>query len=369
MSRSASHPKAQQRAQRTLRLLVFIGLALAATGLVLAPSRAPSPSGYAVRGSPGAALMHVVGPLPTWKETARSATGWHGGIVRAIDGDLVTVYVSDSYAGEPNTPERWANFFASLVHGNELSAVSVYVATPADMAQMCGEDAAGCFSIGRIVIPGEAMGNGTPDEIARHEYGHHVGLTRSNPPWTAMDWGTKRWASYLGVCARAKAGTVFPGNEDWGYRLNPGEGFAEAYRALSESKLGTTAFTWTIVDGLFYPDETALRLLEQDVLVPWTSPTVASIRVRFAPAGKRVWSKVIALPLDGTVEIAATTRTPSTSDVTIGSVDGKRQLGRVVVVNGRPGKLTYTACGTRSVLLRGVRKTQPGTVTLRVTTP
>jgi hypothetical protein len=299
----------------------------------------------------------------------QSATTWHGGTVRAVDGDLVTVYVSDAYVAEPNTPEHWANFFATLVHGKELSSVNVYVATPADVTGICGADAAGCFSVGRIVIPGETMGDATPEAIARHEYGHHVGLTRSNPPWTAMDWGTKRWASYVGVCERAQAGTLFPGNEDWGYRLNPGEGFAEAYRALSESKFGATAFTWTIVDGLFYPDETALRLVEQDVLLPWTSPTVTRIGVRFTPAGKRTWSRVIALPLDGSVAITATTRTPSTSDVTLRSADGKRQLGRVVVVNGRPGAIAYTACGTRSVLLRIVRRTQPGTLTLRVTTP
>jgi hypothetical protein len=369
MERTYRLPRPPKHTLQPLSLLVAAALAATALGLAVDRPSTTTQSNVSSQGLAAAELRHVVGPLPLSTMTARSTTTWHGGSTQAADGDSVLVYVSDAYAGEPNTPERWANFFAGLVHGTELSSVSVYVTTPDDLAQRCGPDAVGCFSPARIVIPGEPMGTATPEEIARHEYGHHVALTRSNPPWTAWDWGTKRWATYLGICARANAGTVFPGNEDWGYRLNPGEGLAESYRALNESKLGATTFTWTLVDGSFYPDETALRLLEKDVLVPWTSPTVTSIRVRFTPTGKSTWSRVVALPLDGTVEVTATTRVPSTSEVTLRSADGTRQLGRAIVVNGRPGKLTYTACGARSVLVRVVRRTQPGIVTLRITRP
>ncbi len=98
-----------------------------------------------------------------------------------------------------------------------------------------------------------------------HEYGHHIAASRDNDPWPAVEWGTKRWASYLNVCRRSQAGQLFPGDEGDRYALNPGEAYAEDYRVLNERREGLPESAWTIVDQSLYPDQTALDLLAQDV--------------------------------------------------------------------------------------------------------
>ena len=100
-----------------------------------------------------------------------------------------------------------------------------------------------------LVAPGETTTTEASAEgIIAHEYGHHVAASRNNAPWDAVDYGTKRWASYMNVCARTESGEFYPGDEsESNYRLNPGEGFAEAYRVLNERRLGLPESLWGIV--------------------------------------------------------------------------------------------------------------------------
>ena len=84
-----------------------------------------------------------------------------------------------------------------------------------------------------LVVLGDAVGGITPTSVAAH--GHHIAANRSNAPWLALDWGTKRWATRMSICARRGARTAFPGDEGDNYSLNPGEAFAEAYRVLVEA--------------------------------------------------------------------------------------------------------------------------------------
>src|SRR5207249_3734012 len=83
---------------------------------------------------------------------------------------------------------------------------------------------------------------------------------RINPPWRALTWGTKRWASYMNVCAKTVSGQLHPGNEGNAYQLNPGEAFAEAYRVLNEQREGIASPEWDLVDPSLRPDATALQL-------------------------------------------------------------------------------------------------------------
>lgn len=156
------------------------------------------------------------------------AFSWHGGPVTAATGEQITIFVSDSYTPEQVSPRAWADFFGGLVHGNELSKLVVYVATPAEVTQLCGANALACAGGGTITITGETTSGMAATTVATHEYGHFIALNRINPPWQPDSFGAKRWASAVGICARVAAGTAFPGDEGDHYRLNPGEGFAES---------------------------------------------------------------------------------------------------------------------------------------------
>ncbi len=352
--------------RRVVMLVVVTAVLVAAViSAQLPPARATADSRVS--------RFDLVTELPTGMQAtrSRSAIGWHGGATTASNGEVVQVYVSDAYQSEPNTPLRWADFFTRLLHGSELQLVRVHVATLAELQTVCGNRAIGCFGGGELYIPGEIAGSArvTPEEIARHEYGHHVGLNRANPPWDAIDWGTKRWASQLGICRRAKENTVYPGNEDWGYTLNPGEGLAESYRVLNELRQGATAFSWTLVDGSFSPDAAALAALEQDVLTPWTGQTASTVKGRFTAktAKTRTWR--LATPLDGVFQLNATLPAGSPFRIVVLAEDGKTELARGLWSSTKTQTLAFTICGTRTALVRVTRLGSPGTVTLRTLIP
>ena len=142
--------------------------------------------------------------------SAARARSWRGGVLTASTGEQVRVEVSDAYPPEAVSAQAWADFFAGLVHGRELASVTVRIGSPLDVLVECGAEALACYDAGILVLPGELWGGITPEELARHEYGHHVAANRLNAPWPAADWGPKRWASQAGVCARAAAGTASP---------------------------------------------------------------------------------------------------------------------------------------------------------------
>ena len=194
--------------------------------------------------------------------------------------------------------------------------------SPLDEVQrVCGNEALACYSAqqGAIFAPGDAPDPETSAEaIVAHEYGHHVAANRDNAPWAAVDWGTKRWATYINVCARPAQGVLYPGNESGYYRQNPGEGFAEVYRVLNEQRLGLAPTAWSVVDQLLYPDAQALALVQQDVEQPWTTPTTATLSGRVTTKAPRS-TKTISTPLDGTVRVSL--RPPANCRLTLGLVD------------------------------------------------
>ena len=157
----------------------------------------------------------------------------------------------------------------SLVHGPELATVSIHLAPLSEVQAHCGSRALACYGPRGATIYASAddpePGTSAKGALA-HEYGHHVAYSRANPPFAAVDYGTKRWASYENVCSRTFDGDLFPGAEDSRlYMFNPGEAFAETYRVLNQQRLGLPQEPWSIVTTSLYPDATALSLLEQDV--------------------------------------------------------------------------------------------------------
>jgi hypothetical protein len=222
---------------------------------------------------------------------------------RTAAGEILLV-VSPLYAFDEAQIRHWLEFIGSLLHGDELDDVLFYVAPPSEIAEFCGPTAAACYLPGTwptmIVTPGEDLDEGlTAEAILAHEYGHHIANSRPNPPWGALFYGTKRWASYVDVCAAVLAGQFFPGDGADHYSLNPGEGFAEAYRVTNQRRLGAPEAPWRLVDRRFYPDATASGLVEQDVVDPWTAHRTDTFSGRFTRTGPTRHTFEVSTGLDG----------------------------------------------------------------------
>jgi hypothetical protein len=252
---------------------------------------------------------HIATPLPAHAVkllSARFLDDPPEGSWRLFSTGVTSVAVSSSYASPEETAVHWGNFLTQLVHGEELGGMTLYLGTPSEVSELCGSyDALGCYAPGwtRIVAVGESSEGVRPEAVVTHEYGHYIAAHRQNSPWRALDWGTKRWASAMNVCARTRKHKMFPGAEDWAYPLNPGEGFAETYRFLNGQPTGTVGMDWPIVDELFYPDARALQAARRDVLAPWTQPTNVRLAGRLDATGHV--KVTVSTPLDGNLELAA----------------------------------------------------------------
>jgi hypothetical protein len=297
-----------------------------------------------------------------------AAASWWGGPY-TVAGEQVTVYVSATYPEADGVGRQWAEYFAGLVHGAELPMVKAYIAPLDEVAEMCGSDyVVGCYGGQTLITVGDSSAGYVPASIAAHEYGHHVAANRINAPWAAIDWGTKRWASYMNICSRTEAGMLFPGDEGMNYAFNPGEGFAESYRVLIETNGTAVGYDWPIVDPSFRPDVEALAAIREDVLHPWTQPRNMTIKGRFG-AGSRTWSTQVATPLDGDARIAVTVPGGGADDVTLLSADGGRVLAKASWNSSGGKSLEYRICGARSLKVRVTRSGAAMRFTLRVVAP
>jgi hypothetical protein len=256
--------------------------------------------------------------------------------------------------GGESIGQRWADFFASLLHGDELQLLHAFIAPLPEVQALCGSRALGCYGDNQLVMTGDGAAGFAAEEVARHEYGHHIAFNRANPPWKTLEWGPKRWASYSGVCARARAGTAYPGDESLLYRLNPGEAFAESYRLLNDMRSGALDLLWPIIDRSFYPDGGALRAVVQDVLAPWTWDDANVVRRRFLGAPGRIAALRIATPLDGTLIVRV--RPAGSYDLSVvAGGNPLRATGRTSSL--RETRVTYQICGQRSLAIRAAATT------------
>jgi hypothetical protein len=233
--------------------------------------------------------------------------GYWGGQYTISTGEQVTVYASNSYAMDPALEQRWADFLGSLIHGSEISDVTVLLSTADQISRACGEDAVACYSPqgNLLYTPGEDPGSDLSAEaVITHEYGHHIAAHRSNAPWNALAWGPKRWASTIQVCARTRQNELVPGAEDPAhYAVNPGEGWAETYRVLNERKAGKAETAWDIVSQSLYPTDAALAAADQDVTSPWAQSAPTTRTVAFTRTA-RTRSLTVSTPLDGRLRVS-----------------------------------------------------------------
>jgi len=294
--------------------------------------------------------------------------GYWGGQYRTSTGELVTIYASNSYPVDPALGQRWADFLASLVHGPEISTVTVLLATPTQIGRVCGSDAVACYSPQGAVLytPGEDPGTDLSAEaVITHEYGHHIAANRSNAPWSALDYGPKRWASSMQVCASTRSGELFPGAEDAGhYTLNPGEGWAETYRVLNERKAGVAEAPWQIVTQALYPTAAALTAAEQDVTNPWQAGTTTT-QIAALSRTRKTRTFTVATQLDGTLKMTLkhSAGMRLSLDVLASSTRAAHVVSAGVVSR------TFAACGARSYRFRVTDLAGRGSVSLTVAKP
>ena len=288
-------------------------------------------------------------------------SGFWGGVYTTKTNEQVTIYASNAYALDDAANQRWADFVASLVHGPEISRVTIYMAPPAQVATMCGgADILGCYEDGSIVAPGEDTPLVSAESVVAHEYGHEIAANRSNAPWPALAWGTKRWASYEQVCRRARARELFPGAESpLLYLFNPGEAFAESYRLLNERRAGKPETPWLVVDSSLIPDARGLALIEQDVLQPWQRDHTVQLRGRFAARGRSVRTFKVGTPLDGTFSLSV----DATAKVRVDALAGRKRIARAAPAT------SATLCGPRTLTLRVTRLAGDGPFIVAVSLP
>jgi hypothetical protein len=254
--------------------------------------------------SPVVIRDHVLAPR-AHARLVRARAAARGGEYATSNGSHVKVLASSGLQADEAALRSYAELFASFVHGPELRSVTVFLAPFSEMQDICSASADSCYdpSTQEIVLVGETPPDGSPiEELAAHEYGHHIALHRDNRPWDALDWGPKYWASNKRICPRVKAGRAFPGDEGAQYALDPGEGWAETNRVLNG---GTQS--WSRVDDVFAPGPADLRLARKDILHPFVGPESSYRRGAFHHGGARSTVFHLRRPLDGRVAISVHT--------------------------------------------------------------
>ena len=194
------HPRRLARAERSPSARWLMLSAAAVMPALMTAAAAQSATERRLKSPQLDEIGRVAGPIPdsivraSAKTLALAPNGYWGGQYTTSAGELVTIYASNSYAVDSALGQRWANFLASLLHGHELSTVTVLLSTPAQISRVCGSDSLACYSPQGALLyaPGEDPSSDLSAEaVITHEYGHHVAANRVNPPWNALDWGPK----------------------------------------------------------------------------------------------------------------------------------------------------------------------------------
>jgi hypothetical protein len=341
-------------------------LALAWAATASAASREPLAASYAALEGGSGTVSHSAKPDP------RALRALQSGAQRAGGSDQVAV--SSTYYG-PTEMAEVASVIRRLAHGPELGRLSVYLATAAEIEQVCGAAVVACYVPSRMemVVSGEGHGgNGVPREFTiAHEYGHHIANSQRADLGAPQASGTIRWATYERVCQFTRADELFPGDQSGHYWENPDEAFAESYAHLNEP---SARVSWQYTP-LLEPTTASLTKIRADVTRPWSGPVSTTWRdsvaapptpiarrtqgsgraglTSAAAVGEPSWiaSRQVKTPLDGDVSVHLQASSEADLAVILRDAESDRVLARGRTGRGGAADLGYANCGRDSLRL------------------
>jgi hypothetical protein len=358
-------------------------LALLAAGALVALPSSASAAANRDRAESSLQLPGPGGPFPDSVIGPRRAGGVaprHARAFPVLGGEQVEV--SSTYYSDAEM-QGVADVLGGLVHGPEMNSLSVYVASPSEIASICGPDALACYApaSGEMFVSGEdGEAYGVPrDYTIAHEYGHHIAGNRLNSPWPALETGAKRWSSYEQVCQGVRKRSLYPGNEGNHYWENPGEAFAESNAHLNYPGV---AVPWGY-SSLLQPSATSLAKLRADITDPWTGPTTVTWNGAMWPSRRNPAEHRFSTPYDGQVEIRLNGPAGSNYDL---FVLGQRLQGKRVKRNhrklrlrlrvvhraatgGSEERIAMTVCGQGSIQVEVRRRSGTGPFAVTVARP
>ena len=285
----------------------------------------------------------------------------------AAGGMMIKIAISPSYGADAAEAQSWANFLASLPQHGDAASVQVYFAPLREMQRSCGADADACYdpNDSLLVLLGETAPDGASiEEVAAHEFGHHIANHRSNAPWSADSWGPKRWATKLKVCQGVRGGTMFPDDQGDNYDLNPTEGWAEAYRVSA----GQNPTDWGIVSDIFRPDAATQKIALLDATNPWPGNASSSISGKLLKRRSKSSKFTIPIPQDGKVTVGIKSSQGLNADLDLYNSNGRTRIGSSHL-RGRSDSVTGTLCGQRSAIARVTRASGSGSFKLTASVP
>ncbi|MBK5219995.1 MAG: hypothetical protein JJE35_09450, partial [Thermoleophilia bacterium] len=246
---------------------------LAALGIVLVPAAAGAATREPLTASSTRSEQGNFFPDAAGSPSARALTAAQRGAAE-LAGEQFRI---SSSAYGPEVTEPIAATLRGLEHGPELALLSVYVATPDEIASICGATVIACYlpdQMEMVVSGVDRAIAGVPREFAiAHEYGHHIVNTQRSDLSPAIESGTIRWATYERVCQFTRARKLYPGDQGSHYWQNPEEAFAQSYAHLNDP---ASRVSWQYT-SLLRPSATSLAKIEADVTRPWQGPVSSTL--------------------------------------------------------------------------------------------